>query len=130
MTDFVPQPPALPHGEPERIEHLDRERQIETARVGWTIRSAQWRARALAEEAFGGDVEVALQPGSPAAAAAGSAPFRGLLHLRVPFDDLERHRYREGLFDAWAARDPVLARVPFLYVFEPRPARSGGGSSR
>lgn len=130
MSDFVPRPPVFPDGEPERTEHLDPERQIETERVGWTIRSAQWRARALAEEAFGGEVEVSLQPGSPAAAAASAAPFRALLHLRVPFDDLERHRFREGLFDAWAARDPVLARVPFLYVFEPRPAGAGGGKGR
>jgi hypothetical protein len=84
----------------------------------WETRAAQWRARHLAEAVFGGEVEARL------GGRASGGPFRGLLHLHVPFAALPDHRAREALFLAAAARDPVLARVPFLYVFgaEPAPA--------
>lgn len=50
------------------------------------------------------------------------ASFRGLLHLEVPFDgggsiDLERHRERESAFSHAAGLDPVLRRIPLVYVF-------------
>jgi hypothetical protein len=48
-----------------------------------------------------------------------AGPARGVLVLSVPFSDLERHRVREGRFMAAAAADPVLGRVPLLYVFGP-----------
>lgn len=83
----------------------------------WEARTAQWRARALAEAVFGGEVEARL------AGHGGGHAFRGLLHLDVPFAGLERHREGEARFLAAAARDPVLSGVPFVYVFG---ARSGG----
>src|SRR5690606_132988 len=91
---------------------LDRVR----AQRRWGPRAAQWRARALGEVVFGGDVEARL-------AGQGGGAFRGLLHLDVPFEDLDRHREREALFLAAAGRDPVLAGVPFVYVFGARRTR-------
>jgi hypothetical protein len=44
-------------------------------------------------------------------------PFRGLLHLDVPFRDLAEHQARERCFLSAAAQDPVIARVPFVFVF-------------
>jgi hypothetical protein len=41
---------------------------------------------------------------------------RGLLCLDVPFDDLEAHRTRESAFLASAAADPLLSRIPLVYV--------------
>lgn len=79
-------------------------------RERWEARAAQWRARALAEAVFGGDVEATLS-------GLGRGGFRGLLHLRVPFTDLNRHRAAEAAFLALAGRDQVLARIPFVYVF-------------
>jgi hypothetical protein len=35
---------------------------------------------------------------------------------------LEEHRAREALFVAAVARDPLLARMPFLYLFGARTA--------
>jgi hypothetical protein len=79
----------------------------------WEARAAQWRARALAEAVFGGEVDARLSGHTT------QGPFRGLLHLRVPFTGLAEHRAREAAFTDAAARDPVLARVWFLYVFGP-----------
>ena len=90
----------------------------EEERGRWEARAAQWRARALAEAIFGGEVEASL------AGHTTRGPFRGLLHLRVPFPRVEgpdaglaEHRAREAAFLSAAARDPVLVQVPFLYVF-------------
>jgi hypothetical protein len=94
---------------------LDPILQRRLERSPWEVRSAQWRAWALAEAAFGGRVRTHL------AGKAGYASFRGLLTVVVPFRDLDDHRYRESLFLAWVSRDPVLARVPLVFVFEPDP---------
>jgi hypothetical protein len=90
----------------------------EEERGRWEARAAQWRARALAEAVFGGEVEARLSGHTT------RGPFRGLLHLRVPFPGggepgarLAEHRAREAAFLTAAARDPVLVQVPFLYVF-------------
>ena len=77
----------------------------------WQVRAAQWRACALAEVVFEGDVEACL------AGQGVRGPFRGLLHLDVPFRGFAEHREREGRFLAAAGRDPLLARIPFLFVF-------------
>jgi hypothetical protein len=101
--------------EPELTEHVDPflARRVETR--PWELRSAQWRAWVLAEASFGTDVTVSLV-GRP-----GHRSFRGLLYLSVPFRDLEDHHRRESLFLTWAGQDPVLARVPLVFVFEPTP---------
>jgi hypothetical protein len=51
------------------------------------------------------------------AAQGAHGPFRGLLHLDVPFRGFAEHREREGRFLAAAGRDPLLTRIPFLFVF-------------
>jgi hypothetical protein len=65
--------------------------------------------------AFGKDVEVSLsgRPGSPT--------FRGFLYLSVPFLDLRDHNLRQSHFLSWVGEDPVLSRVPMVFVFEPKP---------
>jgi hypothetical protein len=67
----------------------------------WQARAAQWRARALAEVVFEGDVDACL---------AGQG-------VRGPFRGFGEHREREGRFLAAAGRDPLLTRIPFLFVF-------------
>lgn len=121
MNDLFPRPPLLPGGDPEGTEHLDPTREIRESRYRWSLQSARWRARELAETIFGGEVTVRLQ--SESLGAGGAFPVRGLLHLDVPFRDLELHRMRERIFTACAGADPVLSRVPFLYVFNPDPDR-------
>ena len=114
---FAPLPGTDP-GEPQSTEHIDPflERRIE--KRPWELRSAQWRAWAIAEIAFGSSVEVSLagRPGYP--------DFRGLLFLRVPFLDLADHESRQDLFLSWAGADPVLSRVPLVFIFEPQPTVS------
>lgn len=110
--------PALP-GEPDErdgIVHIDPllERRLEKS--PWQVRSAQWRAWALAEAVFGEGVRTHLT------GRGGYHPFRGLLTLNVPFRTLQDHRHRESLFLAWASRDPVLASIPFVFIFQPEPA--------
>ena len=105
-----PRGPAPVDDEPDQFTLLVDPTQVED-RERWEARAAQWRARALAELVFGGEVAAAL------AGQGQRGPFRGLLQLGVPFDDLVRHREREQIFLAAARRDPLLARVPFLFVF-------------
>jgi len=111
---FFPRPPGIPD-DPEEIASLDPlvARQLE--RSPWRVRSAQWRAWALAEAAFGEGVRTRLT------GMRGYGSFRGLLTVTVPFRALEDHRNRESMFLAWASRDPVLTRIPFLFVFHPEP---------
>jgi hypothetical protein len=102
--------------EPEATEHLDPFLAERAETRPWEIRSAQYRAWSIAEMAFGPGVRSSLvgRPGYPS--------FRGLLHLTVPFRDLDDHHARQSLFLAWVGNDPVLARVPLVYVFAPEPA--------
>ncbi|MGD2068768.1 MAG: hypothetical protein PVI57_08860 [Gemmatimonadota bacterium] len=101
--------------DPEHTAFVDPTRDLEAVRRRWEVRSAQWRAAALAESIFGRPVRVRMRGGDPA----GRGAFRGLLRLEVPFRDLELQRWRERTFQACAARDPVLTRVPLVYVFAP-----------
>ena len=101
--------------DPEFPEHIDPFLARRAEARPWELRSAQWRAWSLAEIAFGRGVEVAL------AARPGHESFRGLLYLSVPFRDLRDHKRRESLFLSWAGQDPVLTRVPLVFVFEPSP---------
>ena len=90
------------------IDRIDERERFE-------VRAAQWRARALAELVFGGEVEARVT-------GRGRGPFRGLLHLDVPFGGLAEHRAREAVFMSAASRDPVLSRVELLSVFGARAA--------
>jgi hypothetical protein len=67
----------------------------------------------VAEAVFGGEVRARLSGHS------GGSPFRGLLHLDVPFRDLETHRALEAVFIACASEDPVLEQVPLIFVLGP-----------
>jgi hypothetical protein len=108
MDELLSGRPKGSTGLPDKIEHLDPflERRLEQR--PWEVRSAQWRAWALAEAVFGKGVEVRLS---------------GKGGYQVPFSTLGEHRDREAIFLAWAEADPVLAQVPVLYVFEPAPAQ-------
>ncbi len=112
---FRPRPGSSPES-PEPTEHLDPLLDRRLDRHPWEVRSAQWRAWALAEEAFGNRVQVRLT------GRAGAMGFRGLLTLSVPFTGLGDHHRREALFLAWVGRDPVLTRIPLIFVFEPAEA--------
>ncbi|MEQ8331188.1 MAG: hypothetical protein RH859_12080 [Longimicrobiales bacterium] len=108
--------PEGPRGlDPDR-DHpafLDRRRSVDEVRRAWAVRAAQWQAVALAEEIFDGPVTFSTL------GLRASGPMRGLIELRVPFDDLESHVEREARFLASAARDPVLSQVPLVYVLGP-----------
>lgn len=89
-------------------------------RVRWERRSGQWAALDLARDVFGRETSVRLE-GYGARGA-----FRGMITLRVPLRGLDDHRRREQVFRVLAGRDPVLAQVPLIFVFEfGAPAGSG-----
>jgi hypothetical protein len=116
VSEVFPVRPALPEHKREKLVHIDPTLGIEEARLRWETRTAQWRARELAETIFGGEVSARLSGHTV------RSGFRGLLHLDVPFTSLERHRSLEAVFLAVAARDPVLCRVPLVFVVGPGPA--------
>jgi len=99
--------------EPEHPQLLQRPLSQAELRGRWEVRAAQWRARELAELVFGGVSASSLIGIRPHGA------LRGLLELEVPFEGLDSHREREAHFMAAAAADPVLARVPLVFVFAP-----------
>ncbi len=86
---------------------------VEERRSRWALRAAQWRACELATEIFG----TVLDTQMTGIRTGGS--LRGLLRLVVPFHDLDTHREAEARFLACAAKDPILTRVPLLYVVGP-----------
>ena len=79
----------------------------------WEVRAAQWRARELAETVFGAGVHMSL------VSLRHRGQLRGLLRLDVAFEDLDSHLDREAAFMAAVQRDPLLTRVPLLYVIGP-----------
>jgi len=95
----------------------ERRNQRSVAHDRWEVRAGEWAALELARHVFGDDTGVRLA-GWPS-----RAPFRGMLTLQVPFRSMVDHRRREGVFLHLVARDPVLARVPFVFIFEPAPLR-------
>jgi len=113
VSEILPIRPAGPPQEQERTFYVDPTRGEVATRRAWEQRAAQWRARELAERVFGGEVTARLTGRS------GARPFRGLLHMEVPFADLESHRALETVFLASAARDPLLSEVPFVFVLAP-----------
>jgi len=80
----------------------------------WEVRAAQYRAHELALEAFGAPVRMHLM------GLRIRGDMRGLLEMGVPFRDLSEHRSREARFLAAVGADPLLSRVPLVYVLGPR----------
>jgi hypothetical protein len=113
MDDLLPHVPGVPLDGPEPMEHVDPLLARRIDRKPWEIRSAQWRAWTLAEAVFGTGVRVHLS------GRIGYQGIRGLLTMTVPFRDLTDHRGRESLFLSWAAQDPVLSRMPLIFIFQP-----------
>ena len=111
MSGLVPIRPRAPLGEAPSTTLFDRRLEEDWAERRWSARAAQWRALALASAVFGEGVSARLADGLL------DGPFRGLLHLDVPFDGIARHRELEARFTAAAGIDPVLARIPMVYVF-------------
>ena len=105
----APHSPDGPEPKPLLDPLLARQRETRP----WQVRSAQWRAWELAEAAFGSGAQVRL------AGRAGAGGIRGLLTVSVPFSGFEDHRTRESLFLHWVWKDPILTRVPLVFVFEP-----------
>jgi hypothetical protein len=109
--------PPTPSGRdvPEAPESRLRQVLTEEERVArWEVRAAQYRAHELALEAFGGPVRTHLLGMRTRGA------MRGLLEMGVPFEDLPGHRAREARFLAAVGADPLLSRVPLVYVLGPR----------
>ncbi len=106
---------AQHHGLPEPEHPRLTQRPLSQAelRARWEVRAAQWRAREIAELVFGEVTDSTLVSLRP------DGPLRGLLHLEVPFSDLEAHHEREERFMAAVHTDPVLARVRLVYVMAP-----------
>jgi len=111
---IVPRPARGLLPEPSHPGVLDRSRATAVARHRWEVRAAQWRARELAEEVFGPGVVAAMAGVRP-----GGFP-AGMITLDVPFRSLETHRSGEARFLSSAWRDPVLSRVPILFILGPR----------
>lgn len=103
----------------EPSEQLDPFLELREEARPWELRAAQWRAWALAVEAFGQGSRVLLGGNKSLAG------FLGHLMVEVPFTDMSEHRRREALFLAWIRRDPVFLRVPLVFVFRPLPAPPG-----
>ena len=114
MSEWLPGLQGPVEEDPERTVYVDPTHGEKTHRSRWETRAAQWRAHELAEQVFGGEVTTRLTGRLP------GASFRGLLHLAVPFRDLESHRTLEAAFLACAARDDLLASVPFVFVLSAR----------
>lgn len=111
MSGLIPLHPA---GGDERSDRPTSHVQVtrtEAERLGrWEVRAAQWRAIELARAVFGAGVRAAMVGVRPDGA------MRGLLRLDVPFDALETHRRRERDFLSLVGLDPLLSRVPLVYV--------------
>lgn len=114
MSGLLPRHPA---GGDERSDaptaHLQVTRTEAEVQARWEVRAAQWRALELARSVFGPDVRASML------GLRSQGMLRGLLRLDVPFDGLEGHRRREAAFLARAGVDPLLSRVPLVYVLGP-----------
>jgi len=113
VSDLFPRRAGPMDHDSSEVVRIDPTIAVQESRQRWETRAAQWRARDLAELVFGGEVEARLS------GRGSSQTFRGMLHLTVPFADLDTHRAREAVFLASAAADPVLTQVPFVFVLSP-----------
>lgn len=113
MSAFLPARSA--GASPETDHPVLRQRPLTPAeaRSRWEIRAAQWRAVELAELIFGSVTDVGMS------GFRSDGPIRGLLRLAVPVGELSAHQARQARFLAAADADPVLSRVPFVYVIGP-----------
>lgn len=107
--------PPRPWGGSERSDRphttIQVRRSEEERRFRLEVQAARWRALELARANFGEEARGSLM------GVRRGAPWCGLLHLAVPFEGAERQRSREARFIAMASADPLLARVPLLFVF-------------
>lgn len=113
MSRFLP---PVGRGESSHPDHPGlQERPLTQAeqQARWAVRAAQWRAYEIAESVFGAVTRSSL------IGLRSSGEMRGLLNLEVPFVDLGTHRSLEARFMAAVDSDPVLARVPLVYVLGP-----------
>lgn len=110
-------PPLRPWGGGERSDLPEPRLQgvlTESERLArWEVRAAQWRALELARAAFGPGVTGTLMGLRPEGA------LRGLLRLDVPFRCLDSHREKERAFLGMVGGDPLMTRVPLLFVVGP-----------
>ena len=114
MSGFLPLRPSGGDGDGASPEPRLREILTEEERAArWEVRAAHWRALELAHTAFGPDVHGTLLGIRTRGA------LRGLLQLDVPFTDLEAHRRREAAFLGMVGADPLMARVPLVFVVGP-----------
>lgn len=102
------EPPEAPESSLQQV--LTEEERV----ARWEVRAAQYRAHELALESFGAPVRMHLMGMRTRGA------MRGLLEMGVPFRDLPGHRAREARFMAAVGADPILSRVPLVYVLGPR----------
>jgi hypothetical protein len=114
MSAFLPRTAVWQEDNRPHPAQLERSLLLEEQIQRWEVRAAQWRARELAEAVFGGNVRMSLLNLRHRGA------LRGLLRLDVPFEDLDSHLDREASFMAAVRMDPLLTRVPLLYVIGPR----------
>lgn len=109
--------PRTPGGRDERSDRPETTLQVrltEAERLGrWEVRAAQWRALELAREVFGAEARASM------IGIRVEGAMRGLLKLDVPFEALDEHRARERDFMSQVGLDPLLSRVPLVYVLGP-----------
>ncbi|MCG6955526.1 MAG: hypothetical protein LJF04_05990 [Gemmatimonadetes bacterium] len=114
MNPLVPQVPGGREAPEIPKSSLQQTLTEEERLARWEVRAAQYRAHELALEAFGAPVRMHLMGLRTRGA------MRGLLEMGVPFEDLAEHRSREARFLAAVGLDPLLSRVPLVYVLGPR----------
>ena len=117
MNGWFPRAPSAEDSSRAPIENLDQTGSVQEDRERWSLPATLWRAHRLAESVFEGAVGIRVQPASIELGRGDAYPFRALVHLSVPFEDLNTHRDREEAFIRSAALDPVLCEVPMVYVF-------------
>jgi hypothetical protein len=114
VNPLVPQVPGGREAPEAPRSSLQQTLTEEERLARWEVRAAQFRAHELALEAFGAPVRMHLMGLRTRGA------MRGLLEMGVPFSDLAEHRSREARFLAAVDIDPLLSRVPLVYVLGPR----------
>lgn len=110
---LVPQTPRSHGPEPAHPSWSDRSLTQEERRGRWGVQAAHFRARELAEDVFDGPVRTGLL------GVRSTGPMRAILRIDVPFSGLDRHHELERRFLERAHLDPVLSRVPLVYVLGP-----------
>jgi len=111
MTPLFPRSVETSPGGPAPHGLVDLRLDRETQRARWAAQAARWRALELVRLVFGPVARVRLE-GSP-----GRPGLQELLHIDVPFADLDDHREREAFFLSAVGVDELLQAVPLLFVF-------------